>query len=136
MKPFKYKNNEVGAKVIVPKLLKSITPEKGWFYLKNVSGTIVERGNHEQYWHTSTGAHTHPRKNIIHNDCHPNYAIQLDNNVTDIESNNIVVIREWDLKFLEEKEIKKPLSKRDYNKALKIIQEYESYEDLKRIGKL
>lgn len=136
MKPFKYKNNNIGAKVIIPKLLKSITPEKGWNYLKNVKGTIVPRDNHVQYWYSSSGRYTHYTSHIIENDCFPNYAIKLDDDITDIQGNNIVVIREWDLKFLEEKEIKKPLSKREYNKALKIIQEYEGYEDLKRIGKL
>lgn len=135
MKPFKYKNNEVGAKVCIPRLLKEIKPKDGWFYLKNINGVIVNNENYEQYYHTSSGGHTHAQKQLIKNDAHPNYAVKLDNGITDIEGNNIVVIREWDLKFLETKEVKKPISKKEYNKALRIIKEYENYPNLKNIGK-
>lgn len=135
MKSFKYNNNEVGAKVLIPKLLKSITPERGWQYLKKVTGVIVPRGEHEHYYHSSNGGGTYPRKHLIQNDCHPHYAIKLDNDQTDIEGNNIVIIREYDLKFLETKEVKNPIARKEYNKALKIIQEFENYSDLKRIGK-
>lgn len=136
MKSIKYKNDNIGAKVAIPKLLKSITPEKGWFYLKNVIGVIVPKDNYEQYYHTSTGGSTYPTKHLIKNDCYTNYAIKLDDNIVDIEGNNIVVIREWDLKFLEELFIEKPISKKEYNKALKVVEEYENYRNLKNIGKL
>ena len=44
----------------------------------------------------------------------------------DIEGNNIIVVREFDLKFLEQIEIpKKPVSKRTYLNAKKVIKRYE-----------
>lgn len=135
MKELKYKNNEVGARVIIPKLLIRITPEKGWEYLKNVGGLIVERGEHEQYYHISTGGNTYVTKHIIDNDCFPNYAIRLDNDITDIEGNNIVVIREWDIKFKEFKVIENPITKKEYEKAKKVVEEFENYDRLKQIGK-
>ena len=135
MKPFKYNDNSIGAKVLIPKVLKSITPENGWEYLKNISGVIVENKGYEQYYHTSSGSGAYPRKSIIQKDPYPTYAVQLENQVTDIEGNNIIIVREWDIKFCNKKEIKKPITLKEYRKALKLIEEYEGYEDLKNIGK-
>ena len=61
----KYKNNNLGAKVLIPKLLKNISPEKGWEFLKNIEGIIVENLNYEQYYYTSSGGNTHTIQNIL-----------------------------------------------------------------------
>lgn len=94
-------NKNVGARVLVKKVLVNINPVQGWVYIKHVFGTVVEREGHEQYWFTSDGGHNNVRKNIIENDCWPNYAIKLDNDLKDIVGNNIVVFREEDIKFLD-----------------------------------
>jgi hypothetical protein len=125
------KNKGVGGRVIVKKLLVEISPLVGWRYLKNVQGVIVERGEHEQYSHTSTGGGTHPTKHIIKNDGWNPLAIKLDDGVVDIEGNNIVVEREWDLKFLDylppkEPKEPKPIAEKQYLNAKKIIERYES----------
>lgn len=121
------KSKEVGARVLVKKLLVEISPAVKWRYLKNVPGVIVERGNHEQYWYTSTGGNTHPNKHIIENDCWPNRAIKLDDGVADISGNNIVVIRDWDLKFLDDKPLRdlKAVTEKQYLRAKGIVERYE-----------
>lgn len=88
------KNKNIGARVSIKKLLVEISPKVKWRYLKNVTGTIVENKDYEQYYHTCSGGNTHVTKHIIENDWVPNYAIKLDDDISDIEGNNIVVIRE------------------------------------------
>lgn len=125
------KNKTLGARVIVNKVIVEISPKVKFRSLKNVYGTIVERGLHEQYWHTSDGNYQNVSKHIIKNDCHKNYAIRLDDNIVDIENNNIIVVREFDLKFIDYlPETVKIISKREYNKALKLIEEYEYQQTL------
>jgi hypothetical protein len=121
------KNKNIGARVSIKKLLVEISPKVKWRYLKNVTGIITERGSHEQYYHTSSGLHTHVNKHLIENDCWPNYAIKLDDDIVDIEGNNIVVICEWDLKFLDvlpHRELK-PVTEARYLAAKRLIERYE-----------
>ncbi len=121
------KSKKIGARVLVKRLLVDINPKDKWKTLKNVPGVIVERGNHEQYYHTSNGSHTYFTKHIIENDFHPTYSIKLDDDIVDIEGNNIVVIREWSLKFLDDlppREIK-PVTEKQYLNAKRIVERYE-----------
>jgi len=122
------KNKNVGARVIIKSVLVEISPKlKEWRYLKNVHGVIVDRGDHEQYWHTSSGGHTHVIKYLIENDCYKNFAIKMDDGVVDIEGNNIIVKREFYLKFLDTiVPVKKSITEKQYLKAKEIIQKYES----------
>lgn len=119
-------NRNPGAKVIVRQITTEISPENGWVKLKKVSGIIVENKGYEQYWHTCSGGRTYVNKHIIKNDCYKTYAIKLDNNVVDIEGNNIVVVREFDLTFLDRIKIPlKPITEKQYLNAKKIIKRYE-----------
>lgn len=120
-------NKSVGARVIVREVLVEISPSVGWRNLKKVYGTIVERSDHEQYYHTSSGGYNYVTKFIIKDDVWPNYAIKLDDNIVDIEGNNIIVFREFDLKFIDRIEIKtKPVTEKQYLAAKKIIERYEN----------
>lgn len=122
------KSKEVGARVLVKALIVEISPKVKWRFLKNVPGVIVERGDHEYYWYTSTGGNTHPHKHIIENDCWPNRAIKLDDGVVDIAGNNIVVIRDENLKFLDDKppRVLKPVTEKQYLSAKRIVERYEN----------
>lgn len=128
----KLKNKKPGAKVKIPKLLVEISPKVKWRYLKNLTGVIVPmKEEYEQYWHTSSGAHTYVTKHLIKNDCFPTYAIKLDNGVVDIEGNNIIVVREFNLKFLELlPKTFKQVTYSDYRKSLKVIEKYEYQKTL------
>lgn len=127
----RFKNKNIGAKVIVDSVLIDINPIDKWKSLKKVSGTIVERGEHEQYYHTCSGAQTYIRKHLIYMDSFESFAIKLDNDVKDIEGNNIIVVRDFDLKFVEylPKSVK-IISKIEYNKAKKLIEKYEYQQTL------
>lgn len=119
-------NRNIGAKVEVREVTIAINPIDKWKKLKKVKGTIVENEGFEQYWFTCSGGYTHVNKHIIDNDCYPTYAIKLDNEVTDVLGNNIIVKREHDLKFLERIEIqRKPVTEKAYRNAKKIIERYE-----------
>lgn len=119
-------NRNIGAKVEVREVLVEINPKVKWKKLKKVTGTIVEREGHEQYYHTSCGANKSINKFLITDDIFKTYAIKLDNNITDIEGNNIIVVREFDLKFLDRIEVKrKPVTKKQYENAKKLIERYE-----------
>lgn len=119
-------NKNIGAKVQVKEILVEINPEVKWKKLKKVTGIIVENKNYEHYYHTCSGAYTFVRKHLIENDCYKNYAIKLDNNVKDIEGNNVIVVREFNLKFLERIEVsnKSPISEKAYLNAIKVIKRY------------
>lgn len=117
--------------------------QKGRNYAKNAKNSLkskfktigkvefVSKG-YEQYWHICSGGFTHVVKKIIHNDCYTTFAIKLDDDLKDIEGNNIIVVREFDLKFLERIEVKaKPVSERAYLNAKKVIERYE-LQNLKR----
>ena len=120
-------NKNIGAKVQVREITVEINPEVKWRKLKKVTGVIVENEGYEHYYHTCSGGHTYVNKHLIKNDCFPIFAIKLDNNVKDIEGNNIIVVREFDLKFLERVEIpKKPISEKAYLNAKKVIERYEA----------
>lgn len=126
----KYKNKLVGAKVVVDKVLIAINPTVKWKYMRRVPGIIVERGDYEQYYHTSSGGNTYATKHIIKDDCFKTFAIKLDNDVVDIEGNNIIVVREFNLKFLESlPDSVKIISKKDYNNAMKLIEEYKRQQE-------
>ena len=84
----KLKNKNIGAKVIVKEVLVEISAKVGWRRLKNVSGVIVKRGSHEQYFHSCTGGYTYIQKNVIEYDHLPTLAVKLDNGVIDIEEIN------------------------------------------------
>ena len=119
-------NRNIGAKVEVREVNIAINPKDKWKNLKKVKGTIVKNEGYEQYYLTCSGAYTHVNKHIIKNDCYSTYAIKLDNGVTDVLGNNIIVVREYDLKFLERIEIgRKPVTEKAYRNAKKIIERYE-----------
>ena len=124
-------NKNIGAKVQVREITSEINPEVKQKKFKKVIGVIVENEGYEHYYHTCSGAYTHVNKHLIENDCYPNYAIKLDDNVKDVEGNNIIVVREFDFKFLERIEIpKKPVSEKAYLNAKKVIERYEAENDL------
>jgi len=119
-------NKNIGAKVQVNSITVEINPKVKWKKLKKVTGTIVKNKGYEHYWHTCSGGHIHVNKHLIENDCFPNFAVKLDNNIKDIEGNNIIIVREFDLKFLERIEIpKKPITEKTYLSAKKVIEKYE-----------
>lgn len=124
-------NKNIGAKVQVSEITVEINPEVKWGKIKKVTGVIVENEGYEHYYHTCSVGHTYVRKHLIKNDCYPIFAIKLDDNVKDIEGNNIIVVREFDLKFLERIEIqKKPVSEKAYLNAKKVIERYKSENGL------
>lgn len=127
----KLKNKNIGAKVIIRKILINITPEKGWEYIKNVSGVLVESNEMNPYYYTSSGGGHYPTKHIIKNVYGYKYFIKLDNNITDISGNNILRLEDYDLKFVEYLENVKLISKKEYNKAVKLIEEYNLQQSLK-----
>lgn len=124
-------NKNIGAKVQVIDITVEINPKVKWKKLKKVSGIIVENKGYEHYYHTCSGGYTHVTKHLIENDYYPNYAIKLDNNVKDIEGNNVIVVREFDLKFLERIDVqKKPVSEAAYLNAKKVIERYKAENGL------
>lgn len=121
------KNKKVGAKVIVNEVLVAINPKVKFKNLKKVSGVIVDRGNHEHYYHTSDGGYTFINKQVIKNDAYTTFAIKLDNGIEDIEGNNIIVVREHDLTFTEYLPTNdKPVTIEQYKKALQVVEKYKS----------
>lgn len=120
------RNKNIGARVKVKKLTVEINPTVGWRTLKNVTGVIVENKGYEHYYHTCIGGHKNVKKHLIENDYCPNYAVKLDNNVRDVEGNNIIIVYEHELVFLEIiEEQRKPVSEKAYLSAKKIIERYE-----------
>jgi hypothetical protein len=128
----KFKNKKIGGRVQIDKVLLSITPKNGWEYKKKVLGTIVEKKDeYEQYYYTCSGGHTYVSKHIIENDCFITYAIKLDDDLVDIAGNNIIIVREWDLKFLEYlPKTYKNVTTAEYKKALKTIEKYKHEQSL------
>ena len=127
----KRKNKNIGAKVEVSRITVEINPKVKWKTLKKVTGVIVENKGYEHYYHTCSGGYTYVNKHLIENDCYPTFAIKLDNNMKDIEGNNIIIVREFDLNFLERIEIpKKRISEKAYLNAKKVIERYESENGL------
>lgn len=120
-------NKNIGAKVQVREVTVEINPKVKWKKLKNVTGVIVKNDGYEHYYHTCGGGYTYVSKHLI-KDCYsPVFAIKLDNNIKDIEGNNIIVARDFDIKFMERIEVqKKPVSEKAYLNAKKIIERYES----------
>ena len=124
-------NRNAGAKVQVREITVEINPKVKWRKLKKVTGVIVENEGYEHYYHTCSGGYTYVTKHLIKNDCYKTYAIKLDNNVKDIEGNNIIVVREFDIKFLERIEVqKKPVTEKAYLNAKKVIERYEAENGL------
>ena len=119
------KNKNVGAKVLVCKLLVEISPKVKWRKIKNIGGVIVDMGDHKFYYHICDGWYEDITKMVVDiTDCRT-FAIKLDDGITDIAGNNIVVIRDWDLKFLDFLPSSvKIISFREYRKAKKLIKEY------------
>jgi len=127
----KFKNKNVGARVIVDKITIAINPKDKWKYLRKLTGVIVENKNYEQYYHSCSGGYTYTKKHIIKDDCFKTFAVKLDNNIVDIEGNNIIIVREFDLKFIDFLDNVKIISKKEYNNALKLVDEYEKQQLLK-----
>ena len=124
-------NRNIGAKVRVREITVEINPEVKWKKLKKVTGVIVKNEGYEHYYHTCSGGYTHVNKHLIKNDCYPTFAIKLDNNVKDIEGNNVIVVREFDIEFLERIEVpKKPVSEKAYLSDKKVIERYEAENGL------
>jgi hypothetical protein len=124
-------NRNIGAKVQVREITVEINPVVKWKKLKKVTGIIVENEGYEHYYHTCSGGYTYVTKHLIKNDCYKTYAIKLDNNVKDIEGNNVIVVREFDLKFLEQIEVsRKPVTEKAYLNAKKVIERYEKENGL------
>ena len=120
-------NKNIGAKVHVRELTVEINPEVKWRKLKKVTGVVVENEGYEQYYHTCSGGHTYVTKHLIKNDCFTTFAIKLDDNVKDVEGNNVIVVRLFDLKFLERIEVqRKPVGEKAYLNAKKTIERYEA----------
>jgi len=120
------KNKNIGAKVLVREVLLDISPKVKWRKLKNVGGVIVENKGYEQYYHTCSGCHTYKTKHLIDKDVHATFAIKLDNDVKDIEGNNVIIVRDFDLKFLETIEtLRKPVSEKSYLAAKRIVELYK-----------
>ena len=125
------KNKNIGAKVEVREITVEINLKVKWRTLKKVTGVIIENKDYEHYYHTCSGGHTYVTKHLITNDAYPTFAIKLDNNVKDIEGNNIIVVKEFDIKFLERIEIKKPpVTEKQYLNAKKVIERYNSENGL------
>ena len=128
----KRKNKNIGARVEVREVTIEISPGVGWKTIKKVPGVVVENKGYEHYYHSANGGYTRVNKHLIEDDCFPTFAVKLDNNVRDIEGNNIIVVREFDIKFLERIEIPpKPVSERAYLNAKRIIERYESENELR-----
>ena len=124
-------NRNAGAKVQVREITVEINQKVKWRKLKKVTGVIVENEGYEHYYHTCSGGYTYVTKHLIKNDCYKTYAIKLDNNVKDIEGNNIIVVREFDIKFLERIELqRKPVTEKAYLNAKKVIERYEAENEL------
>ncbi len=112
-------NRNIGAKVQVRGITVEINPEVKWKKLNKVTGVIVENEGYEQYYHTCSGSYTYATKHLIENDYYKTYAIKLDNNVKDIEGNNVIVVREFDIKFLERIDVpRKPVTEKAFNGGL------------------
>jgi hypothetical protein len=82
---------------------------------------------YEQYYYTAAGDFSHPTKHIIKDDIFERYAIQLDDGLTNIAGNNIIICRYFDIKFIEYLPPKhKVVTLNQYNRALRIIEKYEA----------
>ena len=124
-------NKNIGARVEVYRVLTAINPLVGWQEVKKAPGTIVENKDYEYYYHICNGSHTTVTKYVVKNDLFPHYAVKLDNNLKDIEGNNIILVREYHLRFLDRLEIpRKPVSKKSYMKAKETIERYETENGL------
>lgn len=127
-------NRNIGAKVIVSKVLVDINSKDGWVYRKKVSGTIVELGDRRRYYHWCNGNHTNVTKCNIERDYLDKYAVKLDDGIVDIEGNNIIVYLRHTIKFVERTEIlPKPVTEKAYLKAKQTIERYERENDTKNI---
>jgi hypothetical protein len=124
-------NKNIGARVEVRKVLIKINPIDGWVELKKVKGTIVENTGYKRYYHYANGTRNRITKVVYEFDGQPTYAIQLDNNIKDIEGNNVVVYVESDLKFLDRIDVEpKPVTEKQYLYAKDVIKRYESENNL------
>ena len=124
-------NRNIGAKVQVREITVEINPEVKWKKLKKVNGVIVENKGYEHYQHTCSGGYTYVTKHLIKNYCYKTYAIKLDDNVKDVAGNNVIVVREFDLKFLERIDVpRKPVTEKAYLNAKKVIERYEKENGL------
>lgn len=121
-------NKNIGARVEVRKVLIDINTKDGWILLNKVKGTIVENKGYERYYHYYQGG---VRKGYYNKVYQPVYAIQLDDNIKDIEGNNIVVYDEFNLTFLDRIDVDpKPVTEKQYQYAKDIIKRYESENNL------
>lgn len=120
MKPYQVTriNKDVGAKVLIKRVLIDINPTDKWKHVKNVIGTIVQKAQYgiDGYYYSCTGAYTYVHKNIIKEDCFPQALIQLPEGMVDIAGNNIIPVREFEFKYLDKITItkqRKPIDLKD-----------------------
>ena len=124
-------NKNIGARVEVKSVLIKINPIDGWVELKKIKGTIVENTGYKRYYHYASGGRKEVYRVNYEFDSQPTYAIQLDNDIKDIEGNNIVVYVESDLKFLDRIDVEpKPVTEKQYLYAKDVIKRYESENNL------
>ena len=120
-------NRGIGARVEVYRVTVGINRIEQWKVIKNVKGVIVENEGYENYYHTCSVDYSYTTKHLIKNDYGQAYAIKLDNNITDIEGNNVIMVKDSVLKFLDRIDVKpKPITKQKYLNAKGIVKRYES----------
>ena len=100
----RYFNRDVGARVIVNKVVVDINFTDKVKTLRNVGGTIVDKKGLTYYFHTCLSDFVTITKVVVHNVENICHAIKLDDNLTDIEGNNVILVKTQDLKFLDYKE--------------------------------
>jgi hypothetical protein len=97
----KYFNKEIGARVVVNKVVLDINFTDKVKTLRNVGGTIVDKTGLKYYYYTCLHDFKTITKVIVHNVENLCRAVKLDDNITDIEGNNIILVKMQDLKFLD-----------------------------------
>lgn len=125
------KNKNIGARVIIDEITVAINPKDKWKTLKKLSGVLVDPKGIEMYYHQCNGNYENVRKRIIESSWRGKYAIKLDNDVVDVEGNNIIRVDKENLTFLDYLDNVKIISKAEYNRAMKVIKEYDYQQTLK-----
>jgi hypothetical protein len=97
----RYFNRDIGARVIVNKVVVDINFTDKIKTLRNVGGTIVDKTGLNYYFHNCLSDYVTITKVIVHNVENICYAVKLDDNIKDIDGNNIILVKKQDLKFLD-----------------------------------
>ena len=125
------KNKNIGAKILVKRVITEISKENGWVITKNVPAIIISKEGLEHYYPTSDGAHGNVRKHTIFNSYGDTIGVKLDNGLTDNFGNNKFIVREYEVKFLETlPKVIKPVTKQAYQRALKVVERYKKENNL------